>query len=69
MMGGPMGPPPGPPMQMVAADGALYVACDGKVIALEAKTLKKLAEVTVSERPRLGPGGPPPNPGLPPGAE
>jgi hypothetical protein len=60
-MGGPPGPPPAPPVQMLAADGALYVACDGKVTAYEAKTLKKLAEATYSER--KNPPGPPPGMG------
>ena len=57
-MGGPMGPPPSATVQMIAADGVIYAACDGKVIALEAKTLKQLAEATVSERPQ-----PPAQPG------
>ena len=56
--GGPMGPPPSATVQMIAADGVIYAACDGKVIALEAKTLKQLAEATVSERPQ-----PPAQPG------
>lgn len=61
-MGGPMmgGPPGGPQATMIVADGVLYVACDGKVIAFEAKTLKKLAEATywtAPKRPAQGPGG------------
>jgi hypothetical protein len=34
---------------MLAADGVLYVACDGKLTAFEAKTLKKLTEATYAE--------------------
>ena len=51
-MGGPKGPPPpppSPPTTMLAADGVLYVACDGKLTAFEAKTLKKLTEATYAE--------------------
>ena len=80
MMGGPMGMPPGPPpgmtpAAMVVADGTVYVAAEGKVFAFEAKSLKKLAEVTYSTRPQGGPppGGPggaqPPLPGVPGAAQ
>ena len=75
-MGGPPGPPPGPPpgmgqAAMVVADGVVYVAAEGKVFAFEAKSLKKLAEVSYSTRPQRGPGGgpgggQPPLPGIPP---
>ena len=58
MMMGPGGPPPfggppgGPTPVVVVSDGVVYVACDGKLIAFEAKTLKKLAEATYWERPQ-----------------
>ena len=66
-MGG-FGPPPGPPpgmapVAMAVADGTVYVAAEGKVFAFEAKSLKKLAEVTYSTMPQGGPGGPPPGGG------
>jgi len=35
-----------PTVQMVVADGVLYVACEGQVMAFDAKTLEKLAEAT-----------------------
>ena len=50
--GGPMGPPPGPQVTLLAADGAIYLACDGKLFAYEAKTLKKLAEATFWTAPK-----------------
>jgi len=59
-LGGPMGSPLGPPATMLVSDGVLYVACDGKLFAFEAKTLKKLAEATywtAPKRPAQGPGG------------
>jgi len=56
--GGPMmfGPPmgfqmPAPMAVVVVADGVVYVACDGKLTAYEAKTLKPLGEATYWERP------------------
>lgn len=42
--------PPPPSVAMTASDGTVYVAVDGKLIAFEAKTLKKLAEVQFGER-------------------
>jgi hypothetical protein len=59
MMGPGMGMPPTPPQPVVVvADGVVYVAFDGKIMAFEAKTLHKLSEATYSERPgmRRGPG-------------
>jgi outer membrane protein assembly factor BamB len=58
-MGGfPGGPPMMGPMMMpapmavvVVGDGVVYVACDGKLTAFDAKTLEKLAEATYWERP------------------
>jgi outer membrane protein assembly factor BamB len=50
-MMGPMGPPPAPVPVVVVGDGVVYVACDGKLTAFEAKTLKKLGEATYWERP------------------
>jgi hypothetical protein len=49
---GMMGPgwPPVPTPVVVVSDGVVYVACDGKLIAYEAKTLKLLAEATYWER-------------------
>jgi hypothetical protein len=57
----PMMPPPTPTPVVVLGDGVVYVACDGKLIAFEAKTLRKLAEATYWERPAR-PEGPPPGP-------
>ena len=42
--------PPPPPVTVVVSDGAVYVAADGKLIAFEAKTLKKLAEAKIGDR-------------------
>ena len=63
MMGRGPGQQGGAQAAMVVADGVVYVAAEGKVFAFEAKTLKKLAEVTYSTRPQRGPGGPPGGPG------
>ena len=69
--GGPQGGMPGgrqgqrgmmPPRQqvtVVAADGAVYVATGDKLMAFEAKTLKKLGEVRIDDGPGGGPGGAP----------
>jgi hypothetical protein len=58
MFGGPMmfGPPggfqmPAPMPVVVTDDGVVYVACDGKLTAYEAKTLKVLGEAVYWERP------------------
>jgi len=51
-------PPPTPTPVVVLGDGVVYVACDGKLMAFEAKTLKKLGEATYWERPAR-PEGPP----------
>jgi len=73
-MGMQMQLPPPPQTTMVVADGVLYIACDGKVTAFEAKTLNKLAEATYLERPAppkpgegpgMGPGGQAPPPPAP----
>ena len=50
---GMMGPgwPPTPTPVVVVSDGVVYVACDGKLMAFEAKTLKPLGEATYWERP------------------
>jgi hypothetical protein len=50
---GMMGPgwPPVPTPVLVVSDGVVYVACDGKLMAFEAKTLKPLGEATYWERP------------------
>jgi len=50
MMMGP-GWPPAPTPVVVVSDGVVYVACDGKLMAFEAKTLKVLGEATYWERP------------------
>lgn len=42
--------PPPPSVAMTASEGTVYVAVDGKLLAFEAKTLKKLAEVQLAER-------------------
>ena len=53
----PAGPPPpmqpggGPAVTVVVAEGVVYVACDGKLIAYEANTLRKLGEATYWEAP------------------
>jgi len=48
--GGPMGgPPPAAQAVVVVADGVVYVAAEGKIIAYEAKTLRKLAEATYAD--------------------
>jgi hypothetical protein len=49
MMMGP-GWPPAPTPVVVAADGVVYVACEGKLIAYEGKTLQPLAQATYWER-------------------
>jgi hypothetical protein len=52
--GGPgmmMPPPPMPTPVVVIGDGVVYVACDGKLMAFEAKTLRKLGEAIYWERP------------------
>lgn len=52
MPGGMGGPPPmmrPPSATLMAADGVVYVACEGKLTAYEAKTLRKLAETTYWE--------------------
>jgi len=43
--------PPAPTPVVVAADGVVYVACDGVLTAFEAKTLKPLGSVTYWTRP------------------
>jgi hypothetical protein len=48
---GPMGPPGGPTPVVLVSDGVVYVACDGKLMAFEARTLRKLSEATYWERP------------------
>jgi len=76
MMGPGMGMPgPGsPPVTMLVSDGVLYLACNGKLTAYDARTLKALAEVTYWQPPQPPqmpgmPGGPPgPPPGGPPPA-
>ena len=42
--------PPAPTPVMVATEGIIYVACDGKLIAYDAKTLKPLGEAVYWER-------------------
>ncbi len=70
MMGGPGGPAGGPPggrggpgggpppraeaATIVAYNGVVYVAADGKVTALDAKTLNRVAEGVYSEGPGRG---------------
>ncbi len=65
--GGPMmfGPPmnipgPAPVPVVVVGEGVVYVACDGRLMAFDAKTLQKVAEATYWERPELKPLGPGP---------
>lgn len=48
--------PSAPTPVMLVVDGVLYIACDGKVFAFEAKTLKKLAEATYLEPRQRGQG-------------
>ena len=43
--------PPAPTPVVVVSDGVVYVACDGKLTAFEAKTLKPLGEAIYWERP------------------
>jgi hypothetical protein len=42
--------PPAPTPVVVAADGIVYLACDGVLTAYDGKTLKVLAEVVYWER-------------------
>jgi outer membrane protein assembly factor BamB len=42
--------PPAPTPVVVVADGVVYVACDGKLTAFEAKTLQVLGEAIYWER-------------------
>lgn len=69
MMGpgmGMMGQGPGAPtVTMLVVEGVLYLACDGKLTAYDAKTLKVLAQVTYWQ-PQVPPGMPG-MPGAPPG--
>ncbi len=63
MMG--MGTPMGPAQQpvVVVAEGVVYVAFEGRIVAFEAKTLQKLSEATYAapRGPRRGMmGGPQP---------
>jgi hypothetical protein len=37
---------------MLVAEGVLYIACDGKVTAFDAKTLKKIGDAMYWERPK-----------------
>ena len=59
-MGGPGGGPQGGPppkagaATMVAYNGVVYVAAEGKVTALDAKTLNKVAEGAYAEGPPRG---------------
>jgi hypothetical protein len=61
--GGPgMGPgmmmaPMAPQATMVVAEGVLYVACEGKITAYDARSLEKIAEVTYWEPPARTQGG------------
>ncbi len=55
-------PSPGsPPVTVIVADGVVYVACNGKLIADEAKTLKELARGHILGAPQApdGPDGTP----------
>ena len=45
--------PPAPATVVVVADGIVYVACDGTLTALDAKTLKKVGEAVYWERPEF----------------
>lgn len=49
---GPTGPGPSPMPVVVLGEGMVYVACDGKLTAFNAKTLEKVAEATYWERPK-----------------
>lgn len=72
---GPMAGPPAPPpglgptapaaAAVVVADGVVYVAEAGKLMAFEARTLKPLAEATLAARPG-GPESMAPQPPEPP---
>lgn len=44
--------PPAPTPVALVADGVLYILCDGKVLALDAKTLQVIAKATYWERPQ-----------------
>lgn len=64
-----MAMPMSPPATVIVQDGVVYVACNGKLTAYEAKTLAVLAEVTYWTPPAMPmgmmgvqarPAGPPP---------
>jgi len=54
---------------MLVADGVVYVACDGRLMAFEAKTLKKLGEAIYWRAPAPARGQRRPKPAPAPAAE